>query len=57
MADTLVSRIEALIEDQGTDYYVSLVLEELGIEFVEDVPDEHAGYFLSRCIALMEEDL
>ena len=48
--------VEALIEDQGTDYYVSLVLEELGIEFVEDVPDEHAGYFLSRCIALMEED-
>lgn len=36
--------------------FVCLVLGELGVEYVEDVPDEHADYFIARCVALREEE-
>ena len=57
MDPTLVEQVEVLIESQGTDYYVALALDELAIEFVEDVPSEQALYFIGRIVALHEEEL
>ena len=53
----LIDSIEALVEHQGTEKYVALVLDELGLDFVDDVPVQLAAYFTARCVALFEEDL
>lgn len=54
--DSLVERVEALVEGGLGEYIVRAVLDELGVEFVDDVPNEHADYFIARCAALEEED-
>lgn len=53
---SLVEAIEVLVEGGLDEEIVRLVLDELGVEFVDDVPNEHADYFVRRCIALQEED-
>lgn len=53
---TYIAAVERLVEDQGTDEYVALVLDELGVEFVEDVPARAREYLIARAVALAEEE-
>ena len=51
---TFLVRIESLVENQGGEEYVALVLDEFGLTYVDEVV-EHREYFLGRCTALWEE--
>lgn len=51
----LVGRVEKLVEDGCDESHIAAVLDELGFQFVDDVPEDLAVYFISRCIALTEE--
>jgi len=43
-----------MIIEHGTTRFVAQALEEMGIEFVEDVTGQK--YFIKRCKALKEEN-
>lgn len=51
---TFLVRVESLVENQGGEEYVALVLDEFGLTYVDEVV-EHREYFLGRCTALWEE--
>ena len=51
-----VDEVQSLIEEQGTTLYVSVLLDELSITYVEDVPKEKRDFFVRRCRALQLED-
>lgn len=55
MGRVLVEEVGALVEGGLDEDIVRLVLDELGFEFVDDVPNEYADYFMRRCVALREE--
>lgn len=55
MGPALVARVETLLENGCDENIVAAVLDEVGFQFVDDVPEDLAVYFVSRCIALMEE--
>jgi hypothetical protein len=46
--------VEAFIED-GSECYVVAVLAELGVDYVDDVPEAHRAFVCARSVALWEE--
>jgi hypothetical protein len=51
---TFWSVIEVFIED-GSECYVVAVLAELGVDYVDDIPEAHRAYVCARTVALWEE--
>lgn len=53
---SLVEAVSVFVEDELDADIVRLVLDELGYEYVDDVPNEYADYFMRRLTALREEN-
>jgi len=44
------------VESQGDELWLALALTEIGIEYVEDTPENLQAWLLGRANALWEED-
>ena len=55
-SSTFLVEAEALVERQGDEYWLALALVEIGVEYVEDVPEQQHAWVLGRTQALWEED-
>lgn len=49
------SWVRGVVEYVG-EHYIVCVLDELGLDFVDDVEPEHRRHFMGRALALMEEE-
>ena len=47
--------LERLVGLCGTEATLSAGLDEFGLEYVDDIPEEHRTFYVMRCIALWEE--
>jgi len=50
-------QVQEIINDQGTEEFVRLTLDELDLEYVEDLSVSNYDYFINRSRALFEESL
>lgn len=57
LADPFVTEVLQLIDRQGTTIYAALALEELGVQYISQVPDSARTLFVRRVEALRREDL
>ena len=53
---TFIERVHDLIDKQGTTAYVAAVLQEMNIQYVDNVPEGIMEFFLRRAVSLREED-
>ena len=52
---TFIKRAHELVDSHGGEQFLAVAVDELGIEYVEDVPAALFAFVLARAQALYEE--